>query len=161
MKPKNIRDSYKLYKQKNSNAVDSKTYINLCNEFNKFLIEKTIEGDEVTLPCRLGYIEIFGRKQEIKFDENEKVKGLAPDWVKTKKFWDTNPNSRKKKQILYHTNESTGGIRYRLLWRKNGVFLLNKALYSLRLTRANKRTIFNRIKEGKEYIIKTIDYETR
>ena len=109
MKPRNIRDSYKLYKKENPDGVDIKTYINMCNEFNKFLIEKVLEGEEVTLPARMGTIYIFGRKQEINFDENGDVKGLAPDWVKTKKLWQNNPEAKQRKQIMYHTNESTGG----------------------------------------------------
>ena len=39
MKPKNIRDSYSLYKKEFPKGEDIKTYVNLCNEFNKFLIE--------------------------------------------------------------------------------------------------------------------------
>ena len=30
MKPRNIRDSYKLYKKENPDGVDIKTYINMC-----------------------------------------------------------------------------------------------------------------------------------
>lgn len=159
MKPKNIRDSYSLYKKEFPKGEDIKTYVNLCNEFNKFLIEKVLEGEEVTLPHRMGYLYIFGRKQEINFDENGNVKGLAPDWVKTKKLWEDNPEAKQRKQIMYHTNEETGGIRYKFLWAKNGVFLLNKALYSLRLSRTNKRAILNRIRNGKEYIIKEPHYK--
>ena len=159
MKPRNIRDSYKLYKAENPDGVDIKTYINMCNEFNKFLIEKVLEGEEVTLPARMGTIYIFGRKQEISFDENGNVKGLAPDWVKTKKLWQNNPEAKQRKQIMYHTNESTGGIRYKFLWAKNGVYLTNKSLYSLRLSRANKRAILEKVRGGKEYIIKEPHYK--
>lgn len=159
MKPKNIRDSYKLYKKESPNGVDVKTYVGLCNEFNKFLVEKTLDGMEVTLPCRIGYLHITGRKQEIKFDENGDVKGLAPDWVRTKKLWDSNPEAKERKQLLFHTNEHTGGVRYKFFWSKNRIFLQNKALYSFRLARANKRAILKKIKEGKEYLIKEPHYK--
>ena len=158
MKPKNIRDSYKLYRKENPNSIDVKTYTNLCGEFNKFLIEKALDGREVTLPSRMGYIYIFGRKQEIKFDGNGGIKGLAPDWVRTKKLWDSNAEAKKRKQIVFHTNDRTGGVRYKFLWAKNRMLLLNKSLYSFRLTRANKRAILEKIRNGKEYIIKEFYY---
>lgn len=158
MKLRNIRDSYKLYKRENPNGTDIKTYIYLCNEFNKFLIEKVLDGEEVSLPARMGYMNIRGRKQNISFDENGNVKGLAPDWVKTKKLWDSNPDAKERKQIMYHTNPHTEGARYKFYWVKQNVYLLNKQLYSLRLSRQNKRAIFTRIKEGKEYIIKEPHY---
>lgn len=157
-KPKNIRDSYKLYKQENNSVVDLSTYVKLCNEFNKFIIEKTLDGEEVTLPCRMGYLHIRGRKQVIKFDRNGNVQGLAPDWVKTKKLWDNNVEAKDRKQIVYHTNEHSNGVRYKFFWSKHNVFLLNKALYSLRLSRANKRAIYKKIKDGKEYLIKESYY---
>lgn len=59
MKPKSIRDSYNLYKKEFPKGEDIKTYVSLCNEFNKFLIEKVLEGEEVTLPHRMGYLYIF------------------------------------------------------------------------------------------------------
>ena len=154
MKPKNIRDSYKHYRESSKNPVDIKTYITLCNEYNKFLIGKVLDGEEVTLPSRMGTLSIIGRKQKIQFDEEGNVKGLAPDWVKTKKLWDENPDAKKRKQLVYHTNEHSSNIRYKYLWSKSRVLVTNKTLYSLQITRTNKREVHKRILQGKEYLTK-------
>lgn len=148
---KNVRDSYKMYKESAENPVDSKTYIKYANEYNKFLAEKALEGHEVTLPMRSGVLSVIGRKQKVRFDENGKIKGLAPDWVKTKQLWDSNPEAKEKKQLVYHTNEETDGVIYKFFWSKKRMLTTNKILYALRMTRENKRAANSLIKGGKQF----------
>jgi len=150
----NNRDSYNFYKTTTENPVDIKTYLDVAGEYNKFLMEKVLEGEEVVLPGRLGTLSVTGKKVKITFDEEGNVKGLAPDWPSTKKLWAKSEKAAKKKQIVYHTNESTSGIRYKYLWSKKNVLVKNKTLYSLQLTRTNKRNLSARIKAGQEYLTK-------
>lgn len=154
MKLRNIRESFKYYKNTSRNPVDIKTYINLCNDYNKFLISKVLDGEEVTLPSRMGTLSIVGTKQKITYDENGNVRGLAPDWVKTKQLWDRNPEAKERKQLVYHTNEHSSNIRYKFFWSKARVLVTNKTLYSLQVTRSNKRAVHNKIMQGREYITK-------
>lgn len=148
---KNLRDSYQLYKKSVVNPIDIQTYLILTAGYNKFLIDKVLEGKEVTLPSRMGTLSIVGREQQIKFDEEGKIKGLAPDWVKTKILWESNPEAKRLKKLLYHTNAHTDNVRYKYLWSKRNVLVENKTLYSLRLTRTNKRTVHAKIMQGVQY----------
>jgi|VirMetMinimDraft_7_1064189.scaffolds.fasta_scaffold27790_3 hypothetical protein len=148
---KNLRDSYKLYKESVENPTDIKTYLLLAADYNKFLIDKVLEGKSITLPSRMGTLEIVGRKTKIRFDEDGKIIGLAPDWVKTKELWDKNPQAKKEKKRVFHLNEDTGGYRFKFLWSKKNVLVENKTLYSLRLTRTNKRAVHENIKNGVQY----------
>jgi len=154
MKAKTVKNSYSFYKKTIENPVDIKTYIYLANKYNKFLVNKVIEGEQITLPSRMGRLYILGKKQNLRFDKEGNVKGLAPDWVKTKKLWDSNPKAKEKKQLLYHTNEHSSNIRYKFLWSKERVLVTNKSLYALRMTRENKRKIHKEIMKGKEYVTK-------
>jgi len=148
---KNLRESYKLYKKLVENPVDIKDYLLLSAEYNKFLVNKVLEGKEVTLPSRMGTLSIVGKEQTIKFDDEGKVTGLAPDWVKTKKLWEENEQARKEKKLVFHTNSHTDNVRYKYLWSKKNVLVENKTLYSLRLTRTNKRAVHQKILEGAQY----------
>lgn len=157
MSCKNVRSSYKQYKETTTNEiVDSKTYIDYANEFNKFLADKVIEGYEITLPARLGTLSVIGKKQKVRVDEHGKIFGLAPDWVKTKELWDNNPKAKEEKKLLYHTNNHTDNTIYKFLWSKNRILITNKILYSLRMTRDNKRKVYSLINNGKKYITKFI-----
>ncbi len=154
MAHKNLRDSYELYKQDVKDPVNIKTYILIATEYNKFLMDKVLDGEEVTLPSRLGTLSIIGKKQKVSLDEDGKIKGLAPDWVKTKQLWDSNPQAKEKKQLLYHTNSHTDNTRYKFFWSKQRILIQNKILYSLKITRDNKRAVHNLILKGKQYITK-------
>ena len=148
---RNVRQSYDRYKNEVDNPVPVSDYLHITGEYNKFLVEKVLEGHEVMLPARMGTLAILGKKQNIKVDEDGKIRGLAPDWVSTKKLWDENPEAKKRKQLVYHTNEHTDNTRYKFFWHKASVLVGNKTLYSLKMTRGNKRAVHQRIKDGHQY----------
>lgn len=150
---KNIRSSYKDYKNTTEEPVSENDYIKLNYLYNKFLIAKVLQGHEVTLPSRLGTLSVIGRKQRVRIEDGEIV-GLAPDWVKTKILWDSDPEAKKSKQLLYHTNPHSDGVRYKYTWSKKNVLVENKTLYSLRLTRCNKRALSSLIKQGVPFVTK-------
>lgn len=149
----NTRSSYKLYLSLTKFPQDVKVYILIANAYMKFLIDRVIDGDEITLPARLGSLSIIGNKRKLKFTEEGKPI-LPPNWAKTKKLWDNNPKAKEDKKVIYCTNEETDGIVYKYLWSKNRVPIENKTLYALRLTRDNKRAVNRALKRGKEYFTK-------
>jgi hypothetical protein len=150
----NIRSSYKLYKEKVETPINEKEYVNIANGYMQFLIQKVIEGEEITIPARLGTMFIQGTKKSLKFNKDG-VPLLPPNWAKTKQLWDSNPEAKQTKKIVYCLNEETDGVVYKLLWSKNRVPIENKLYYNFILTRANKRAIHQQIKQGKEYLIKS------
>ena len=149
----NTRDSYVVYKNMSDNPINISEYVQIINQFMKFLILKLLSTGEIILPERLGRLSIFGKKVNVRIEDGE-IKGLAPDWVKTKQLWDSDEEAKNNKQLVYHFNEETNGIRYKFAWSKNRVLVSNKTLYNLRMTRTNKRALSNLVKEGKEYLIK-------
>lgn len=150
---RNLRDSYKKYIETTEEPIDIKNYLIINGLYNKFLINKALQGHEVTLPSRMGTLSVVGRKPTVRIEDG-KVVGLAPDWVKTKQLWDSNPEAKNKKQLVYHTNAHTDGVRYKWNWSKNNVLVENKTLYALKLTRDNKRTVHKLIKEGVQFVTK-------
>ena len=149
----NTRDSYVVYKNMSVNPINISQYVQIINQFMKFLILKLLSTGEIILPERLGRLSIFGKKVNVRIEDGE-IKGLAPDWVKTKQLWDSDEVAKSNKQLVYHFNEETNGIRYKFSWSKNRVLVSNKTLYNLRMTRSNKRELSKLVREGKEYLIK-------
>lgn len=150
----NIRSSYKTYKETVSTPVEEKQYLEIANGYMEFLIQKVLEGEEVTMPARLGTLFIQGVKKNLKFNKDG-IPLLPPNWAATKKLWDSNPDAKATKKIVYCLNEETDGVVYKLHWSKNRVPIENKLYYNFILTRANKRAIHQKIKQGKEYLIKS------
>ena len=150
----NIRSSYKTYKETVSTPVEEKQYLEIANGYMEFLIQKVLEGEEVTMPARLGTLFIQGVKKNLKFNKDG-IPLLPPNWAATKKLWDSNPDAKATKKIVYCLNEETDGVVYKLHWSKNRVPIENKLYYNFILTRSNKRAIHQQIKQGKEYLIKS------
>ena len=150
----NLRDSYKLYKEEEESPIDIKVYIKIVNGYMKFLMKKLFSRGEVMIPSRLGNLTITGKKVKVHIEDGQ-IKGLAPDWAETKRLWENDLEAKERKQLAYHFNEETNGIRYRFNWSKQRVLMTNKTLYSLKFTRANKRELSGLIRQGKEYLIKT------
>lgn len=150
----NTRDTYKVYKKKSSNPIEVNEYCRILNSFFKFYMSKLFELGEIVIPERLGKLQIYGKKVKVKFDEEGNLRGLAPDWKSTKELWERDEEAKENKQIVYHFNEDTGGVRYKVYWNKTRVLFSNKTLFRLKLSRANKRYLSSIIKEGKEYLIK-------
>ena len=147
---RNIRDSYKSYKKTTRFPVDVKTYIDIAARYNKFLVNKVLEGHEVTLPAKIGTLRIEGRKVKPYISEDgSKIAGLAPDWKKTKEYRDKNG----KGKIIWHDNTHTDGVRYNFKWSKSRVNVQNKSFYKLRLVRKYKRSVKPSLENGQEYII--------
>lgn len=149
----NTRDSYVVYKNMSVNPINISQYVQIINHFMKFLSSKLLSTGEIILPDRLGRLSIFGKKVNVRIEDGE-IKGLAPDWVKTKQLWESDEEAKNNKQLVYHFNEETNGIRYKFAWSKNRVLVSNKTLYNLRMTRSNKRELSRLVREGKEYLIK-------
>ena len=149
----NTRDSYVVYKNMSANPINISQYVQITNHFMKFLITKLLTTGEINIPERLGKLSIFGKKVNVRIEDGE-IKGLAPDWVKTKQLWDSDEEAKNNKQLVYHFNEETNGIRYKFFWSKNRVLVSNKTLYNLRMTRSNKRELSRLVKNNKEYLIK-------
>lgn len=149
----NARDSYKLYKSLTKNPIQTKHYLDIGGGFRAFLVEKVLEGEEVTLPARMGTLSFKGRKAPLKFDSNG-IPKLPPDWKATLALWERNPETKLTKKLIFCTNEHTGGVVYKFSWSKNRVPIENKTLYSLRMTKTHKSESHHIIKSGKEFLIR-------
>lgn len=152
----NVRDSYKLY-IKRANAyeferVPIKVYIYIINGFIKFLMSKVFAGKDVRLPVDMGVLGVRGTKVKPRIGDDGEIKGLAPNWPETKKLWDRNPKAKEAKELVYCFNEHSNGLRYRYIWSKKHSTFTNKTVYSLRMSRPNKRTINKMAHQGAEFL---------
>jgi hypothetical protein len=82
------------------------------------------------------------------------MEGVAIDWPSTKKLWSICPECKEREQKVYHLNEHTSGISYRMIWANRGMLVPHKILYALVFTRKNKRTGAKLFASGKEYYVK-------
>ena len=154
-KHKNLKDAYQeeyLKNTDNPNAVDYNLFKGIVQLFFIFLLKKIFDGDEVTLPARMGTLFIRGTKEKPRLEGNE-IKGLSINWGKTKALRNSCPEAMEKRTRVYNTNEHSSGIRYKFIWSKSRVLVQFKSVYSFRMIRSYKRELSRLIiNEKKEYI---------
>ena len=147
-----VRETYKDYKKESKNPVSITTYTKVINAYMKFLMNHVFAGESVHLPSKFGAIKIIGREQKITIDEDGNVHGLTPNWRRTKELWDSDPEAKENKKLVYNTNENTNGVIYKFKWYKDLCTLRYKTIFSLIMTRENKRTLHKLVSvEQKEY----------
>lgn len=129
-----LKDSYKVYKEKNPKGskhyVETKVYRSICYEFNKRISNFVLlEAGEFRIPYRLGVLRIRKRKTN--------MENLRMDFAATKKHG----------VKLYHLNEHSREYYYRYYWRKSQSIVKNKTAYSFKATRDNTRKLASLIKD--------------
>lgn len=139
-----MKESYKkMFRFKDEVSYNKYKAINCA--FIKYMMRLVSEGHYVVLPGRMGSVQVVGKKENLRI-VNGKIEGLAPDWVATKKFREENPDTDK---IIYHTNNESDGVRYKIKWSRMGSLCKNKKRYMLIFSRGNKRYISSLIKNKK------------
>ena len=137
--------------------IDRQTFSNILKDFNLELARLLLEENlEFRMPSNLGTVRMrkFKRKIHFKEDGTLDTRYLCVDWQATKAFWvreypgldAVELKKIKHKTRIFHLNEHTENHVIRLFWKKYGSAIVNKKIYSLLLTRTNKRRVAQLLK---------------
>lgn len=159
----NIRDSYKKFYRTplsgETKFIDRETYIKIVMGFIQFIVKRALDGFFVQLSGggSLGAIGIVGKVKKPFIDKDGEIAGASVDGRATINLWNSNPEAKANKQLIYHLNDHTNGIAYRWVWSTQNMKIANKRLYSLSMTKGpigNRRAIARMIKDhDKEYYV--------
>lgn len=143
-----VYDGYKYYrknKPKESKYVLTESqYFSVIRMINNMLAEALLQGEDVTLPCRMGRIELRKSKTSITFDGN-KVKAVLPiDWDKTLKLWYEDEEAYKNKTLVKIEEKEI----YKIYYNRNLAEYTNKSFYQFNFNRDLKRKLKVSIKDG-------------
>lgn len=118
--------------------VSYSVYKDIVSLYNKRIAERLLEGYRVTLPYKMGDIQIIKKQMYYKTQRNKR---LGIDWV----------NTVKQGKLIHHLNEHTDGYKYLFFWdRLNKATIKNIRSYRLVPTRTLKRTLASLIKTDKK-----------
>ena len=151
----NVIDMYKSYKSKRRDSgkepVTLSVYRKVLKTFNAEICKDIVHNSgEYRMPYRLGYLRIRKFKTRLKLDDegNLVTKHLQVNWKETKKLWASNEEAKVAKKIIWHNNKHTQGYYFKWYWDKRACNITNSSVYSLVMTRANKRSIAAALKEN-------------
>lgn len=148
-----VRTSYNFYKENSENPLSMQEYYSIVYGFFKFMLEQLYATKEIKIPGKLGAMQIIGRKKKPMIGEDGKIKNLSPDWKQTKLLWERCEECKERKQLVFHLNEHTSGVRYKFLWKKENMLVDTKNLYYFKPARDVKRHLAKLINNGKEFFV--------
>lgn len=158
-KGKRWRSKAMIFKDKHRFIIDHQKFSNILKDFNLELARLIIEENLMfRMPANLGTVRIKKYKKKIRFKKDGSVdeRYLIVNWKKTREFWAREYPGQsmselkliKNKRLIYHLNEHTERFICKLYWNKHGCNITNKKLYSIILTRTNKRQMAALIKNN-------------
>jgi hypothetical protein len=147
-----VNDYYRAFKLNNKDStISRKAYGEIIKEFNSFLRDGlSMKGKEVTLPSKLGRVELRKSKTEVKIDDaGNIVNNLPVNWKETRKLWLENKNAEEKKIKIRFTNEHTDSHTFKITYLKAKADFKNKSLYTIKFNRQLKRDLSQSIFKGR------------
>lgn len=143
-----VYDGYKYYrknKPKGSKYVLTESqYFAIIRAINTILAFNLAKGNEITLPCHMGTLEIRKSETYIKL-ENSKLKTNLPiDWDKTLKLWYEDSESYKDKTLIRMEEKEL----FRVFYNKYKANYNNKSYYQFTPNRNLKLQLKINVKNG-------------
>lgn len=120
-------------------------FYSIIRRVNNCLADSFLRGYDVKFPHKMGQLEL--RKYEARFNiEEGKVKTNLPiDWNRTLKLWYEDEEAYKKKTLVKMEEKEI----YKVYYNKQLADYQNMVFYEFKVNRDLKKSIKQRIKEGK------------
>ena len=119
-------------------------FYSIIRGVNKLLAENLINGEDITLPCRMGRLELRKYEPKFKFKDNKLITNLPIDWNRTLKLWYEDEESHKKKTLVKMEEKEL----FKIYYNKSIANYNNKTFYQFNVNTELKKKLKSNIKEG-------------
>ncbi len=106
----------------------------IVKAINSSFQDQLLQGKDITLPHRMGRIEIRKFNTTIRFENSKLITNLPINWKSTLKLWYEDEEAYRKKSLIRHESKEIFTIYY----NKNLALFKNKTFYKFIPTRAFK-----------------------
>lgn len=120
-------------------------FYSIIRRMNNYLAESLILGNDITLPNKMGRLEL--RKYDVRFSfKDGKVRSNLPiDWDKTLKLWHEDEEAYRDKTLVKIEEKEI----FKVYYNRHLADYTNKVFYEFNINRELKTRIKQRIKEGR------------
>ena len=144
-----VYDAYK-YIRKNKwfnigRPITEHEFYSIVRRVNDYLAESLLLGHDVSLPCRMGRLELRKYDAKITLDGNKIKSNLPIDWDRTLKLWYEDEESYKNKTLVKVEEKEI----FKVYYNKQLAGYNNQVFYEFNVNRELKKRLKQRIKEGK------------
>ena len=144
-----VYDAYKNYRKHRPKdkkyVLTESQYFAIIRQINNLLADELSIGKEITLPKRMGTIELRKYNTNIRFDEYGNLKTNLPiDWNGTLELWYNDEESRNNRTLLRQENKEV----FKIYYNKYNANYNNKSFYEFRCNKDLKQRLKQNIKYG-------------
>lgn len=144
-----IYDAYK-YIRKNKwfdigRPLTEHQFYTIIRQINNLLAEELLRGNDITLPHRLGRIELRKYSAKVYIDNGVLKTNLPINWNKTLKLWFEDEEAYKKRTLIKEEEKEI----FKIFYNKGRANYQNKGFYSFEANRDLKRRLKYNIKNGR------------
>lgn len=143
-----VKDAFCYYRK--TRPKDSKyvltecEFLSIIRKINDILRQLIIRGEEITLPEKMGKLELRKRQTIVEFKEGKLKTNLPVDWDSTLKLWYEDAQSYKNKKLVRQETKEV----FKVFYNKYKADYINKSFYQFHINREIKKGLKNKIKNG-------------
>jgi len=130
--------------------VSKTVFTKVLKEANMALLElMMLYNFEFKIPCRLGTMSLRKKKVQYKLKEDGTLdtKGLSVNYKLTNELWNNDPEAKKNRVKIYHTNEHYDGYKVNFYWSKKNSLCKGLSIVQFKSSRYAKRKLNNYLKD--------------
>lgn len=145
-----IYDGYKYYRKNGYGStgyrLTESQYFSITRRVNGLLADNLANGEEVTLPHRMGRLEIRKTAGEIRLDaKGNLVTNLPIDWDRTLKLWYEDEESFNARTLVRVEEKEI----FKVYYNRGKANYINKSFYEFSVNRELKKRLKQNIKDRK------------
>lgn len=125
--------------------ISEHNFYTIVRHINEYLAECLANGQDVTLPHRLGRLEIRKFNAKIELKDGIVKTNLPIDWDRTLKLWFEDEEAYKKRTLVRMEEKEV----FKVFYNRNKANYNNKSFYSFKVNRDLKRRLKYNIKNGR------------
>lgn len=117
-------------------------FYTIIRSINNYLAEEFLKGNDITLPHRLGKIELRKYDANISIRNGVTKTNLPIDWDKTLKLWSEDEEAYKERTLVKMEEKEI----FKVFYNKRTANFSNKSFYTFEVNRDLKRRLKQKIK---------------
>lgn len=144
-----VYDAYK-YIRKNKwfdigRPLTEHEFYSIIRRVNNYLAEELLKGHDISLPHRMGRLELRKYDAKIYLKDNKVVTNLPVDWDKTLRLWYEDKESYDNRTLVKVEEKEI----FKVYYNRQLADYNNQSFYEFNVNRELKKRLKQRIKEGK------------
>ena len=143
-----VKDAFSFYRKyrprEHKYVLSECEFLSIIRKTNDILRKLLIHGEEITLPEKMGKLELRKRQTIVDFRDGKLFTNLPVDWDSTLKLWYEDEQSYNDRTLVRQESKEV----YKVYYNKYRADYPNKTFYQFHINREIKKGLKQKIKDN-------------